>query len=102
MSKYHITICPACGKGKLKSVRWSNGSSCDPDKYLDQDLYITCAGCDKKELVFNLYFKCDYHDGFRKCDCLGLCVSISFLRTSSSIPRDIIKRMIQKVDEYEY
>ena len=101
MSKYHITKCPACGKGKLKSVRWSNGSSCDPDKYLDQDLYLTCAGCDNKELVFNLYFKCDCHDGFIKCDCFCLSNSICYLGANSSIPRDIIKRMIQKVNEYE-
>ena len=90
-------MCPACGNGKIKSVRWSNGSSCDPDKYLDQDLFLTCAGCDNKELIFNLYFKCEYHDEFRKIDPFMLIDSIS---RSSSIPRDIIRRMNHKIIEY--
>ena len=98
MSKYHITMCPACGKGKIKSVRWSNGSSCDPDKYLDQDLFLTCAGCDNKELIFNLYFKCENHDEFRKINGFRLIESICI---SSSIPRDIFRKMYQKINEYE-
>ena len=99
MSKYHITMCPACGKGKLKSVRWSNGSSCEPDKYLDQDLFLTCAGCDNKELIFNLYFKCENHDEFRKIT-NGFIFYVS-LSKGSSIPEDILTKMIQKLDEYE-
>ena len=102
MPKYHITICPACGKGKLKSVRWSNGSSCDPDKYLDQDLYLTCAGCNDRELIFNLYFKCDYHDEFRKINRKGLMRSISFLGASSSMTDDILEEMFEKILDYSY
>ena len=100
MSKYHITICPACGRGKLKSVRWNNGSSCDPDKYLDQDLYLSCVGCDYKELIFNLYFKCDCHDDFRKIDYQGLMSSLSKLVSSSHIPKDILRKMVIKADDY--
>ena len=101
MSKYLITICPACGRGKLKSVRWNNGSSCDPDKYLDQDLYLSCAGCDYKELIFNLYFKCDYHDDFRKIDDIqGLIASLSILASRLHIPRDIFRKMASKAMDY--
>ena len=100
MSKYHITVCPACGKGKLKSVRWNNGLSCDPDKYLDQDLYLTCAGCNSKELIFNLYFKCDYHDDFRKINMNSFTISLQFLSRSSFIPTDILSKMLYKAAQF--
>ncbi len=102
MSKYHITICPACGRGKLKSVRWSNGSSCDADKYLDQDLYLICDGCNDKELIFNLYFKCDYHDEFIKINRYGLRKCLSSLCASSSMTEDILDEMIDKTLHYSY
>lgn len=100
MSKYHITVCPACGKGKLKSVRWNNGLSCDPDKYLDQDLYLTCAGCNSKELIFNLYFKCDYHDDFRKFNMNSFTISLQFLSRNSFIPTDILSKMLYKTAQF--
>ena len=99
MSKYHITLCPACGKGKLKSVRWSDGS-CSSDKYLDQDLYLTCAGCNSKELIFNLYFKCDYHDDFRKINMDSFTISLQFLSRSSFIPTDILSKMLIKAAQF--
>lgn len=98
MSKYHITVCPACGKGKLKSVRWSDGS-CSSDKYLDQDLYLTCAGCNLKKLIFNVYFKCDYHDDFRKINFFSFAESLS---RSSFIPRDILRKMLNKAGEFDF
>ena len=100
MSKYHITLCPACGKGKLKSVRWNNGLSCDPDKYLDQDLYLTCAGCNSKELIFNLYFKCDYHDDFRKTNLDSFNISLQFISRSTFIPTDILCKMLYKAAQF--
>lgn len=98
MSKYHITVCPACGKGKLKSVRWNDGS-CGSDKYLDQDLYLTCAGCNSKELIFNLYFKCDYHDNFQKINFFSF---VESLRRNSFIPRDILRKMLKKAGEFDF
>ena len=100
MSKYHITLCPACGKGKLKSVRWNDGLSCDSDKYLDQDLYLTCAGCNSKELIFNLYFKCDYHDDFRKINMNSFTISLQSLSRSSFIPTDILSKMLYKTAQF--
>jgi len=100
MSKYHITVCPACGKGKLKFVRWNNGLSCDSDKYLDQDLYLTCAGCNAKELIFDLYFKCDYHDDFRKINMNSFTISLQFLSRSSFIPTDILSKMLYKAAQF--
>ena len=100
MSKYHITLCPACGKGKLKSVRWNDGLSCDSDKYLDQDLYLTCAGCNSKELIFNLYFKCDYHDDFRKINMNSFTISLQSLSRSSFIPTDILSKMLYKAAQF--
>ena len=97
MSKYHITICPACGKGKIKSVRWKDGSSCEPDKYLDEDLNLTCAGCSRKEFIFDLYFKCDYHDAFRKPNPMDFMVSLQRIFRSSYIPGDILKKMMIKI-----
>ena len=101
MSKYHITVCPACGKGKLKNVRWNDGLSCGSgsDKYLDQDLYLTCASCNSKELIFNLYFKCDYHDDFRKINFFSFAESLS---RSSFIPRDILRKMMNKAGEFDF
>ena len=99
MSKYHITLCPACGKGKLKSVRWSDGS-CSSDKYLDQDLYLTCAGCNSKELIFNLYFKCDYHDDFRKINFIYFPEILQYLASSSSMRGDILSKMLIKAAEF--
>ena len=100
MSKYHITVCPACGKGKLKSVRWNDGLSCDSDKYLDQDLYLTCAGCNSKELIFNLYFKCDYHDDFRKINMDSFTISLQSLSRSSFIRGDILSKMLYKAAQF--
>ena len=100
MSKYHITVCPACGKGKLKSVHWNDGLSCDSDKYLDQDLYLTCAGCNSKELIFNLYFKCDYHDDFRKINMGSFTISLQSLSRSSFIPTDILSKMLYKAAQF--
>jgi hypothetical protein len=102
MSKYHITVCPACGKGKLKDVRWNDGiCGSGSDKYLDQDLYLTCAGCNSKELIFNLYFKCDYHDDFRKFNFFSFVSFAESLSRSSFIPRDILKKMLNKAAEFD-
>jgi hypothetical protein len=101
MSKYHITVCPACGKGKLKDVRWNDGiCGSGSDKYLDQDLYLTCAGCNSKELIFNLYFKCDYHDDFRKINMDSFTISLQSLSRSSFIPTDILSKMLRKAAEF--
>ena len=100
MSKYHLTICPACGFGKLKSVRWNNGLACDPDKYLDQDLYLSCGGCSYKELIFDLYFKCDSHDDFRQVNMQSLLACLSILGKRSYIPGDILRKMVAKAMDY--
>ena len=96
MSKYLFKVpCPVCGSGSPR-VWYHNSEKCGGEWYIDEDIYLNCNKCNDKTYIFNLPFKCEEHDDFRKPNPIILVKLIALLVKISNMPVDIAQKMVNK------
>ena len=97
MSKYLFkTVCPVCGDSKIISWRHDT-KTCGGARYIDEDLYLHCNKCNDKTFLFNSQFQCGKHD-YQDPNCKHVFKALLILKESSDVPKDILFKMIDKVN----
>ena len=97
MPKYRLySICPACGNNEL----FQFSCTCGGNDYIDQDLYITCDKCNKKDFILDSTFKCNVHSDYRKPSFQNVLVMISKFCCLNIIDSVTAEEMIKKVNKY--
>ena len=75
---------------------------CGGTDYIDEDLYITCDKCNKRKSIFDDTFICQMHSDGREPNVMNIVKAISTFTRFNSLPKDMARKMMEKVMNYNY
>ncbi len=90
--------CPACGLNDVSQIY----CPCGGMDYIDEDLYITCDKCNKRISIFDDTFRCQMHSDGREPNVMNIVKAISTFTSINSLPKDMARKMMEKVMNYSY
>lgn len=85
------SFCPICLNGDI--ITWTH-TNCGGNRYIDENLYLTCEKCNSRTYILDSTFSCPNHEGSKKTDLMSLIQMISLL-DDSVIDFSTRKKMIK-------